>query len=250
MGHLNLLVTAGLVLVINFMMQSQAFHHLHTFESTSQPFILASGEPYRDVKTVSMAVKAAKFAKSLAPGRHFYEPYTSDRISIQPKIPTFYSSNKHFVGHMKQDEDIFDFTDSRLIQPSQENSHNHPLLKPEEMRIVFNSPGHGSVNAENNYLNHHHFTFPRENNVHLGLSFTHDQPDVNHDWRLKQPAYSDEYSTTVRTKQEFRVKNKKRGEFMNFSSLNNNNFFEPISNKRKYDEKQVENSFPTFDPFL
>ena len=41
MGHLNLLVTAGLVLVINFMMQSQAFHHLHTFESTSQPFILA-----------------------------------------------------------------------------------------------------------------------------------------------------------------------------------------------------------------
>ena len=74
--------------------------------------------------------------------------------------------------------------------------------------------------------------------------------DVNHDWRLKQPAYSDEYSTTVRTKQEFRVKNKKRGEFMNFSSLNNNNFFEPISNKRKYDEKQVENSFPTFDPFL
>ena len=48
------------------------------------------------------------------------------------------------------------------------------------MRIVFNSPGHGSVNAENNYLNHHHFTFPRENNVHLGLSFTHDQPGRNY----------------------------------------------------------------------
>ena len=32
-----------------------------------------------------MAVKAAKFAKSLAPGRHFYEAYTSDRISVQPQ---------------------------------------------------------------------------------------------------------------------------------------------------------------------
>ena len=57
-------------------------------------------------------------------------------LSLGFKIPTFYSSNQHFVGHMKQDEDIFDFTDSRLIKPSQENSHNHPLLKPEVCKYL------------------------------------------------------------------------------------------------------------------
>ena len=41
---------------------------------------------------------------------------------------------------------------------------------------MFNSPGHGSVNTENSFLKHHHITFPRENNIHLGLSYTHDQP--------------------------------------------------------------------------
>ena len=44
-------------------------------------------------------------------------------------MPQFYSSQRSTVGFTKQDEDIFDFTDSRLINPARENSRNYPLVQ-------------------------------------------------------------------------------------------------------------------------
>ena len=44
------------------------------------------------------------------------------------QVPKFYTSRKYTRGLTKQDEDIFDFTDSRLIRPPRENILNYPLL--------------------------------------------------------------------------------------------------------------------------
>ena len=51
-------------------------------------------------------------------------------------MPQFYSSQRSTVGFTKQDEDIFDFTDSRLINPPRENSRNYPLVQ-EQVNTVY-----------------------------------------------------------------------------------------------------------------
>ena len=52
------------------------------------------------------------------------------------QVPQFYSSQRSTVGFTKQDEDIFDFTDSRLINPPRENSRNYPLVQ-EQVNTVY-----------------------------------------------------------------------------------------------------------------
>ena len=43
--------------------------------------------------------------------------------------PKFYTSKGHVGGYKKNDQEIFDFTDSRLIRPPLENISNKPLAK-------------------------------------------------------------------------------------------------------------------------
>ena len=49
--------------------------------------------------------------------------------------PKFFTSKGHVGGYKKNDQEIFDFTDSRLIRPPPENISNKPLAKPQVKTI-------------------------------------------------------------------------------------------------------------------
>ena len=49
--------------------------------------------------------------------------------------PSFFTSKGHVGGNKKNDQEIFDFTDSRLIRPPPENISNKPLAKPQVKHI-------------------------------------------------------------------------------------------------------------------
>merc|ERR1711970_212806 len=75
------------------------------------PFILSTGEFYRDMLTIEAARSVANFA----------------RIQ-KPKIPPRFIPSKNVKPGVFQDENqIFDFTASRFLNPPEENKQNHPI---------------------------------------------------------------------------------------------------------------------------
>jgi len=123
-----------------------------------------------------MSVKAGKLAKLLA-SRNYQQQYQSEYHS-----PKFYTSKGHVGGHKKNDQEIFDFTDSRLIRPPLENISNKPLAKHQETFKTFHTP---SVDASNTFFDEHfnkyHPILPQrmENNVHQEEGYHYSKP-VNH----------------------------------------------------------------------
>ena len=58
----------------------------------------------------------------------YNQPKNGNLVFSSYKVPKFYTSNRIVPAVTKQDEDIFDFTDSRLIKPPAENVQNYPLV--------------------------------------------------------------------------------------------------------------------------
>ena len=115
-----------------------------------EPFILPSGEHYRDLITVRTASLAAAFAK------RFQTRVSSRAWRIRDNLlrevnsertPVFLKTNSISQlarkGRIMSDEEIFDFTDSRFLNPPRENIRNHPTVKVMEVegqRFVTPSP--------------------------------------------------------------------------------------------------------------
>jgi len=95
------------------------------------PFMLNSGEPYRDQLTLEAAKLVGDFAVK-------YQSKSSDKfrkgsqvvqgLTRKTTIPRFVNHNEVFPrGVPKKNEEIFDFTDSRFLNPPPENRQNYPL---------------------------------------------------------------------------------------------------------------------------
>merc|ERR1712062_581145 len=86
--------------------------HLYNLYSVNShsPFILPSGGSYRDMETLEMSVKAGKLAKLMAI-RNYQQHHYQDQYE-RHHSPKFYTSKGHVGGLKKNDQEIFDFTDS------------------------------------------------------------------------------------------------------------------------------------------
>ena len=114
-----------------------------------EPFILPSGEHYRALLTVRTASLAAAFAKRFQAGVRSEARLARrrNRDRGRERTPVFLEpgtiSQLARRGRIMPDEDIFDFTDSRFLNPPRENIRNHPTVEVTEVeghRFVTPSP--------------------------------------------------------------------------------------------------------------
>merc|ERR1719400_782534 len=100
----------------------------------SQPFLMPGGAQYRDQLTLQAARAVADFAKRLQHSLHL-TPYKSPlrpegvHRKATPTFPSASPTSSTVAGHPRQDEEIFDFTDSRFVSPPEENRANYPYVE-------------------------------------------------------------------------------------------------------------------------
>ena len=118
-----------------------------------EPFILPSGAHYRDVLTVRTASLAAAFAKMFQSRVSSEARRIRDNLGgeLRPseRTPVFLGARSLSQiarkGRIMPDEEIFDFTDSRFLNPPRENVRNHPtveVIEVEGQRFATPSPPH------------------------------------------------------------------------------------------------------------
>merc|ERR1711976_552980 len=106
--------------------------HILRSEDADTPYILSDGNSYRDVATVETAKKVAIFAKQIKPIDKSVKNKVTNIIS-----PEFHNSRNFTYGSLKPDDEIFDFIDSRFLNPPIENRQNRPL--PDDDGIIATS---------------------------------------------------------------------------------------------------------------
>ena len=93
-----------------------------TKEETSQnAFILSSGLVYRDILTVEASRAAAKFAQE-----YKFDAAARPTERKETKLPDFVRTANFTFGERKSLDEIFDFLDSRFLNPPEENMRNRP----------------------------------------------------------------------------------------------------------------------------
>jgi len=101
-------------------------------------FTLPDGEIYRDAETVDASESVARFARSFQPTAD--RQAESNRLfgSRAPKTPRFYTSSvSNGIGRKLSDVEVFDFVDSRYLDPLPETRFNKPL---EEVELELSTP--------------------------------------------------------------------------------------------------------------
>ena len=110
-------------------------HGAYKEESTlSAPYFLKNGEIYRDKVTLQTAQKAAVLAKLLQQDDVYDKRPNVSRIIS----PEFFKHENFTYGETKSDEDIFDFIDSRFLNPPNINRYNHPLAQLQRHSLTYN----------------------------------------------------------------------------------------------------------------
>jgi len=285
MANKNQSITSILMILLNF---THAYHIYNSDHGGSSPYLLPSGEPYRDMGTMSMAVTAGQFAK-LQAQKQYHNNHPDnyyDRVSDYNdsyKVPKFYTSNRIVPAVTKQDEDIFDFTDSRLIKPPAENVQNYPLVV-EKANTANTGPDFKHQVLGNNFGNFaHHQEKP------IVKSIPRRKPYQEHSY-YKQPVYPNRHPYPFTKQFKRNTSSNSKGFEMNGENLEkstsfwrersdiseieenknknkkldfplfNSDFFqqnfdenfgeESIQHDSKFETENFQHNFPTFDPFL
>merc|ERR1712032_181243 len=98
----------------------------------ARPFLLASGERYRDLLTITAARNVGEFGvirshEHSRPLKQSSQLHHSSHVAASP--PKFHHTPALEVEPVYQtDREIFDFTDSRFIKPFPENLANYPWI--------------------------------------------------------------------------------------------------------------------------
>ena len=96
---------------------------------TQEAFILNNGVIYRDVETLEASRAAANFA-------HNYEfDVVLPTERKQRILPDFVRTANFSFGQRKSAEEIFDFLDSRFLNPPAENSKARPTFVNSEVNL-------------------------------------------------------------------------------------------------------------------
>ena len=95
------------------------------------PYFLPDGNIYRDVITIEAAKSVGSYAKQFKP--NVTRPHT---IQGSIKIPDFVRIRNFTYGERKPDDEIFDFVDSRFLNPPTENRQNRPLAPSQSIAAL------------------------------------------------------------------------------------------------------------------
>ena len=169
------------------------------------PFTLHNGEYYRDMYTIGNSRLVADMAR-----QHQYEMDNAARIN-KDKLrviswarvsPKFHTKYPYMKGKLKSDEEIFDFTDSRLINPPKTNLNNYPLVnvyvkqrqthapKLPLVQISYSyDPALFSTRPQHNYSNRQ----PKYNHIYGNQGETNTIPDditASKTYRVRNQPYS------------------------------------------------------------
>ena len=102
------------------------------------PFVLDSGEFYRDLLTIEASKSVAKFAKVKKAEVNVDH---KNFLLKSNKIPPRFIQLKNFsFGRFQTDNEIFDFTDSRFLNPPEENRQNRPIVNTKNILKTFPLP--------------------------------------------------------------------------------------------------------------
>ena len=92
----------------------------HPRDMARTPFTLASGDYYRDMLTMESSRVAGDMARKYQLELDRAARTNKEKVRLLEwarKKPKFLTRHTHIQGTLLSDEDIFDFTDSRLVKP-------------------------------------------------------------------------------------------------------------------------------------
>ena len=95
------------------------------------PYILDTGESYRDVLTLESSKLVGEIAKRFQFSADHTARKNKEKIKLleQSQVTPEYQTRRfHKKGILKNDGNIFDFTESRLVNPLPESRQNFPLI--------------------------------------------------------------------------------------------------------------------------
>ena len=125
--HVKLLVLCSLSSIVSSYVNLPQFHKKEVDKLLRTPFILSSGEFYRDMLTIEAARSVADFAQNQEP-ENILQPQHFDGLAGLKIPPRFIPSKNVGPGVFQDENDIFDFTASRFLNPPEENKQNHPIM--------------------------------------------------------------------------------------------------------------------------
>ena len=125
--HVKLLVLCSLSSIVSSYVNLPQFHKKEVDKLLRTPFILSSGEFYRDMLTIEAARSVADFAQNQEP-ENIPQPKHFDGLAGLKIPPRFIPSKNVGPGVFQGENDIFDFTASRFLNPPEENKQNHPIM--------------------------------------------------------------------------------------------------------------------------
>jgi len=95
------------------------------------PYTLHNGDYYRDMLTIENSRWVADMARKFQYDLEYTARKNKEKlrlISWARSPPKFFTNNSYKKGVLKDDDEIFDFTDSRLIVPPDNNQYKFPLV--------------------------------------------------------------------------------------------------------------------------
>ena len=92
-------------------------------ETSQNGFILSNGLIYRDILTVEASRAAAKFAHE-----YKFDAAAKPAERKETRLPDFIRTANFTFGERKSSDEIFDFLDSRFLNPPEENTRNRPSV--------------------------------------------------------------------------------------------------------------------------
>jgi len=137
MMFLRIYIRLGLILLPTLVKSEPRFLATN-LDLNDAPYLLDSGEPYRDVITVEASRRAANFALQFQP--HKKQLVNQNRLREnfrQKNPPPQFSEFRSFQpASLQSDNEIFDFTDSRFINAPADNRQNFPLVNENSSPLI------------------------------------------------------------------------------------------------------------------
>ena len=109
-------------LLVSHLYLSYCSCYLTREETSHDAFILSNGLVYRDILTMKASRAAAKFAHEYK----FDAAKPAERK--ETRLPDFVRTANFTFGERKSSDEIFDFLDSRFLNPPEENKRNRPSV--------------------------------------------------------------------------------------------------------------------------
>jgi len=187
-------------LLISFV-HGESHYPYNALNMGKDPYVLKSGEPYRDILTVKASKTVAEFARRFQPLKEFVAQKDKDRQGQAYRSPPNFIDREVGIvkGNLQEDDEIFDFTDSRFINPPPDSVQNFPLVEDSDPVIII------PENIQHSYNNIPSFApdFPTYNIPQQQPYNTQQQLQQQQDYNTPQQLQQQDYNAEQQLQQDY-----------------------------------------------